>query len=109
MTGSRRRRNRESTGQEELIDTLRDMIREQNSTIQLQSQLISAMSARIDANREANRLAIDEIERKMNESIQKTVRDTLDQHPLNQLANWLRVFLDQNPPQCRDSNIIFFR
>ena len=107
MTRSRRR-NRESSGQRELIASLREMVNEQNSTIMLQSQLISTLSERIDANREANRKDIDEIKNSLGQYIRETIAEILDRHPLNQLADWLRVFLSSNRNnQCRDLYNIF--
>lgn len=67
------------------IDGLKDLIRKQKATIELQNHLISNLSIRIDEHREALKKmdkAIDEIKN--------------HRHPFYVLANWLQMFL--NPP-----------
>ena len=101
-----RRRNRESSGQRESIATLREMVNVQRSTISMQGELIVTLSNRIDAIREANRKEIGEIKNSLGQYIRETITEILDRHPLNELANWLRVFLNRNN-QCRDSSYYF--
>ena len=72
------------------IDDLKELIRKQKETIELQNHLISNLSISIDANREALKKidkAIDEIKNNIDEHIR---------YPFNVLANWLQIFL--NPP-----------